>query len=169
MGKIEISEDLRNKLNKVLSYKSTDLGESNISVGPAPKWTPPPHPPQPPQPQSTYQHVPPPYPQQPQQPYPQQPQQPYPQQPQQPYPQQPQQPYPQQPQQPYPQQQHQHIPLIYPIKSEYYFHKYSEIKHKNKNKKKITYYKISKIVFVSSIVAGIGITLGLKIANILFF
>jgi hypothetical protein len=33
----------------------------------------------------------------------------------------------------------------------------------------MTYYKISKIVFVSSVISGIGITLGLKIANILFF
>jgi len=31
------------------------------------------------------------------------------------------------------------------------------------------YSKITKVVFLSSIVAGIGITLGLKIANILFF
>jgi hypothetical protein len=41
---------------------------------------------------------------------------------------------------------------------------------KNKKKKdKIKYYKITKIVFLSSFVAGIGLTLGLKIANILFY
>jgi hypothetical protein len=38
-----------------------------------------------------------------------------------------------------------------------------------KKKDKIKYYKITKVVFLSSVVAGIGMTLGLKIANILFF
>jgi hypothetical protein len=40
---------------------------------------------------------------------------------------------------------------------------------KKKKKDKIKYYKITKIVFISSVVAGIGMTLGLKIANFLFF
>jgi hypothetical protein len=117
MGKIEISDDLRNKLDKVLSYKSVDMGDT--AVGPAPTWKPPP-------------------PQQPQQ----QPSQPL------PPPQQP-------PQQPHPTPP----PQYYYVKSE-----------KNKKKKNnIKYYKITKVVFLSSIVAGIGLTLGLKIANILFF
>jgi hypothetical protein len=47
---------------------------------------------------------------------------------------------------------------------EYYYY----LKPKKK-KDKIKYYKITKIVFISSVVAGIGMTLGLKIANILFF
>ena len=102
MGKIEISEDLRNKLNKVLSYKSIDIGDT--AVGPAPSWKPP-----------NYS-------------------------------------------QPQVQPQVQPLPSYY-VKSE-----------KNKKKKdKIKYYKITKIVFLSSFVAGIGLTLGLKIANILFY
>ena len=118
MGKIEISDDLRNKLDKVLSYKSVDIGDT--AVGPAPSWKPP-HPPAPP---------------------PQPPPQPH------------QQPHQQPPPQPTPQP-----PQYYYSKSE-----------KNKKKKdKIKYYKITKVVFLSSLVAGIGLTLGLKIANILFF
>jgi hypothetical protein len=139
MGKIEISEDLRSKLNKVLSYKSADIGD--MAVGPAPSWKPILQPQQPP-------------PQPPQQPPPQPPQQPPPQPPQQPPPQ----PPPQPPQQPS-QQPHQQLRSEYYVKSE-----------KNKKKKdKIKYYKITKIVFLSSVVAGLGITLGLKIANILFY
>ena len=127
MGKIEISDDLRNKLDKVLSYKSVDIGDT--AVGPAPSWKPP----QPPAP--------------PQQPPPQPPQPPPQQQPQQP---------PQQPPQ---------SPLQYPPPQYYYVKP-----EKNKKKKdKIKYYKITKVVFLSSVVAGIGLTLGLKIANILFF
>ena len=100
MGKIEISDDLRNKLDKVLSYKSVDIGAT--AVGPAPSWKPPRPPQQPPQ---------------------------------------------------------QPPPQYYYVKPE-----------KNKKKKdKIKYYKISKVVFLSSVIAGIGLTLGLKIANILFF
>ena len=100
MGKIKISEDLRNKLNKVLSYKSTDIGD--IPVGPAQSWKP------------TLYHAQPPQPHQPPQ----------------------------------------------------YYVKYD----KNKKKKdKIKYYKITKVVFISSVVAAIGVTLGLKIANFLFF
>lgn len=114
MGKIDISEDLRNKLNKVLSYKSVDIGDT--PVGPAPTWKPPvPKPPE-----------------QPQQPLEQHSSQHYQQQPQ-------------------------------PPPEQYY-----NIKPKKK-KDKIKYYKITKIVFLSSVVAGIGLTLGLKIANILFF
>ena len=118
MGKIEISEDLRNKLDKVLSYKSVDIGIT--PVGPAPSWKPPQPPPQPLQP-------------------PEPPQMPSP---------------PQQPPQPPPQP-----PQYYCVKPE----------KNNKKKDKITYYKITKVVFLSSVVAGIGLTLGLKIANILFF
>ena len=129
MGKIEISDDLRNKLDKVLSYKSVDIGDT--AVGPAPSWKPPRPPARPP----ALPQLP------PQLPPPQQPQPP---------PHQPQ-PPPQQPQQPPPQ--------YYYVKPE-----------KNKKKKdKIKYYKITKVVFLSSLVAGIGLTLGLKIANILFF
>ena len=113
MGKIQISDDLRNKLNKVLSDKSSDI--EIIPVGPAPSW----------KPQQSHLHEP------PQQPPQQPPQHPH-----------------QQPQQ------------------EFYYVK----SNKNKNKKdKIKYYKITKVVFLSSIIAGIGITLGIKIANILFF
>ncbi len=127
MGKIDISEDLRNKLNKVLSYKSVDIGDT--PVGPAPSWKPPiPKPPeQPPQ-------------QPPQQPLEQHSSQQH----QQPHQQPPPQPHPQPPQQ------------------------YYNINPKKK-KDKIKYYKITKIVFLSSVVAGIGMTLGFKIANILFF
>ena len=129
MGKIEISDDLRDKLDKLLSYKSVDIGDT--AVGPAPSWKPP-RPPAPPQPQP--QHPP----QHPPQPPPQPPQQP-----------------------PHlPQMSPQHNP------AKYYFVK----PEKNKKKKdKIKYYKITKVVFLSSVVAGIGLTLGLKIANILFF
>ena len=121
MGKIDISEDLRNKLNKVLSYKSADIGD--MAVGPAPSWKPPPQPP-------------------PQPPYQLPPQQP-----------------PQQPPQPPPQPPPQ-------LQQQYYYVKPEKYK---KKKNKIKYYKITKVVFLSSVVAGIGITLGLKIANILFF
>ena len=101
MGKIQISDDLRNKLDKVLSNET-------IPVGPAPSWKPPQSPLHEPN------------------------QQP-----------------PQQTQQP---------------QQEFYYVK------PNKNKKnKIKYYKFTKVVFLSSIIAGIGITLGIKIANILFF
>jgi hypothetical protein len=124
MGKIEISEDLRNKLDKVLSYKSVDIGVT--AVGPAPSWKPP-QPPQPP-PQPPQMSSPP-------QPPPQPPQM-------------------SSPPQPEPQQ-----PQYYCVKPE----------KNNKKKDKITYYKITKVVFLSSVVAGIGFTLGLKIANILFF
>jgi hypothetical protein len=125
MGKIEISDDLRNKLDKVLSYKSVDMGDT--AVGPAPSWKPP-QPPAPPPPPP--QPLPP-----PQQPHQQPPPQPL------------QQPHPTPP------------PQYYYVKSE-----------KNKKKKNnIKYYKISKVVFLSSVIAGIGLTLGLKIANILFF
>ena len=43
-------------------------------------------------------------------------------------------------------------------------------KKSNKSKKpdKLNYLKISKIVFISSIVGGIGITLGIKLGTILF-
>lgn len=136
MGKIEISEDLRNKLNKVLSYKSADIGD--MAVGPAPIW-------KPPQPLS----------QPSQNPAPSNPPPPPPQPP----------PLPQQLHQPQfttqssqSSQQSQQMQQQYYIKSS-----------KNKKKKKIKYFKITKIVFVSSIVAGIGLTLGLKIANILFY
>lgn len=139
MGKIEISEDLRNKLNKVLSYRSDDIG--NLPVGPAPTWKPP----QPPHQQPQHQPHQPPSPQPPQQP-PQPPHQPSP--------------------QPPPQQSHQPLPQ----QQQYYFVK-PEVKSHKKNKKndKMKYSKITKVVFLSSIVAGIGITLGIKIANILFF
>ena len=118
MGKIDISEDFRNKLNKILSYKSGDIGD--MAVGPAPSWKPP-QPPVPPQPPPPHQQ-PPPY-------------------------------------QPQPPQSQQMPPQYYYVKPE-----------KDKKKKdKIKYYKITKVVFLSSVVAGIGLTLGLKIANILFF
>jgi len=145
MGKIEISEDLRNKLNKVLSYKSVDIGD--MPVGPARAWKPPPSQPPsqlPPQPPS----------QPPSQLPPQLPPQPPSQPPEQWLP------------QPPPIQQTQPIPLH----PQYYFVKPEVKSHKkNKRKDKMRYSKITKVVFLSSIVAGIGITLGLKIANILFF
>ena len=40
--------------------------------------------------------------------------------------------------------------------------------NQSKNPDKVNYLKISKIVFISSIVGGIGITLGIKIGTILF-
>jgi len=144
MGKIEITEDLRNKLDKVLSYKSVDI--SDTAVGPASTWKPPQpqhqHPPQPqhqnpPQPQ--HQHSPqhPPQPQYQHQPQPQ----------------------PKYQHPPQPQHQHQH-PLPNYINP-------TAKSHKKKNKMK--YDKITKVVFLSSVIAGIGITLGIKIANFLFF
>jgi len=121
MGKIEISDDFRNKLDKVLSYKSVDMGDT--AVGPAPSWKPPRPPAPPPPPPQLSPQSPPPQPPVPPQSPPQQP------------------------------------PQYYYLKPE-----------KNKKKKdKIKYYKITKVVFLSSVVAGIGLTLGLKIANILFF
>ena len=141
MGKIEISEDLRDKLNKVLSYKSEDIGD--VPVGPAPKWKPPQPQLQPPLQQPLQQ--PPLQPQQPPQP-------------------------PLQPQQPPLQPPLQQPPLQPPLQPQYYFVK-PEVKSNKKNKKKdkMKYSKITKVVFLSSIVAGIGITLGIKIATILFF
>ena len=46
----------------------------------------------------------------------------------------------------------------------------THLKKSNKSKKmdKVNYIKISKIVFISSIVGGIGITLGIKLGTILF-
>lgn len=135
MGKIEISDDLRNKLDKLLLYKSKDIGDT--AVGPAPSWKPPPPPPPPPLPPPP----PPPPPFAQINSFQQQLQQPQ-----------------HQPQQP------TYLPEIY---SQYYV---KNNKNKKKKKKdKIKYYKITKIVFFSSVVAGIGVTLGLKIANILFF
>ena len=51
--------------------------------------------------------------------------------------------------------------------------KYSPITHLKKSNKykkmdKVNYIKITKIVFLSSIVGGIGITLGIKLGTILF-
>jgi hypothetical protein len=129
MGKIEISDDLRNKLDKLLLYKSKDMEDT--AVGPAPSWKPPPPPPPPPpfaEINSSQQQP------------------------------------PQKPQQPHQSQQPTYLPEIY---SKYYV-KNNKNKYKKK-KDKIKYYKITKIVFFSSVVAGIGVTLGLKIANILFF
>ena len=123
MGKIDISEDLRNKLNKVLSYKSADIVDT--PVGPAPSWKP--HPPHPP-------------------------------------PQLPPQPPTQPPPQLSPQLSPQPAPQPAPQQPQYY-----KVKHYKNKKDKIKYYKITKVVFLSSVVAGIGLTLGLKIANILFF
>jgi len=45
---------------------------------------------------------------------------------------------------------------------------YPKNSNENRKKNKINYLKISKIVFISSIVGGIGITLGIKIGSILF-
>jgi hypothetical protein len=106
MGKIQISDDLRNKLDKVF-LKET------IPVGPDPSWNPPQSQQPPKKPlQQSLQHA------------------------------------PQKPPQSKPQQE------FYYVKT---------------RKNKIKYYKITKVVFISSIIAGIGITLGIKIANILFF
>jgi hypothetical protein len=148
MGKIEISEDLRNKLNKVLSYKSVNTGDT--AIGPAPSWKP-------------HLHQPP---QMPQQMPPQMQQQMQQQMPPQQMPPQMQQQMP--PQQMPPQMQQQMPPQQMPpqMPPQYYYAK----PEKNKKKKdKIKYYKIIKVVFLSSVVSGIGLTLGLKIANILFF
>jgi len=48
-------------------------------------------------------------------------------------------------------------PITYPKKS-----------NQSKKKDKVNYMKISKIVFISSIIGGIGITLGIKIGTIIF-
>ena len=70
----------------------------------------------------------------------------------------------------YPKQQ---APRDYPIKKRHEYQKQpSPIKNtpmSRPNKtNKLNYFKISKIVFISSIVGGIGITLGIKLGIILF-
>ena len=68
-----------------------------------------------------------------------------------------------------------------PIKKRYDYYEYpkkiaprdSPITHQkksnqSKNPDKVNYMKISKIVFISSIIGGIGITLGIKIGTIIF-
>ena len=129
MGKVHISEDLRNKLDKVLGMKNNDINPSSTPSGPAPKWnnekinSPPPPPP-----------IPPPPPPQPQ------PQQFY----QQPPPQPPQ--FYQQP----PQQPPQKIETLHSLST-------------------FEYYEWGKLVFFSTVIGGIGITLGLKLGQIIFF
>jgi hypothetical protein len=61
---------------------------------------------------------------------------------------------------------HQPESIQMPVQQPKYYFKNEK---KKKKKEKIKYYKITKIIFLSSVVAGIGVTLGLKIANILFF
>jgi hypothetical protein len=69
----------------------------------------------------------------------------------------------------------QPAPKHSPIKKRYEYYeypkqpapRYSPISHPNKAND-LNYLKISKIVFISSIVGGIGITLGIKIGTILF-
>lgn len=57
----------------------------------------------------------------------------------------------------------------YPIKKPYEHPiSYPKKSHKTTKKNKVNYMKISKIVFISSIVGGIGITLGIKLGTILF-
>jgi hypothetical protein len=57
----------------------------------------------------------------------------------------------------YPIKRQQERPISYPKKL-----------HKTTKNNKVNYMKISKIVFISSIVGGIGITLGIKLGTILF-
>lgn len=38
MGKVHISEDLKNKLDKVFNFKPSNISENDIPIGPAPKW-----------------------------------------------------------------------------------------------------------------------------------
>jgi hypothetical protein len=57
-------------------------------------------------------------------------------------------------------------PRDYPIKNTPI--SYPKKSHKPNKANELNYLKISKIVFISSIVGGIGITLGLKIGTILF-
>jgi len=122
MGKIHISDDLRSKLNNVLSFKQSDINQSSPPVAPAPKWNnnlehkkppppPPPPPPNAPQPQSIPQSK---------------------------------------------------------QESTSSFEK-TQPKKKKKKTKKFNYYKYSKLVFITSVVAGIGLTFGLKIGNIIFY
>jgi len=74
-----------------------------------------------------------------------------------------------------PQRQRQPSPKNSPIKKRYEYYeypkqpapRYSPISQPNKEND-LNYLKISKIVFISSIVGGIGITLGIKIGTILF-
>jgi hypothetical protein len=54
-------------------------------------------------------------------------------------------------------------PISYPKKSDK-----SHKSNKSNKQNKLNYMKISKIVFISSIVGGIGITLGIKLGAILF-
>lgn len=122
MGKIHISDDLRNKLDSVLSVKKSDINSSSSPVGPAPRWNnpnlesnkhPPPPPPPPPQNNTT----------------------------------------------PPPPQQSTPIPDTTPTNS----------KKKKKKKNKFSYLEYSKIVFITSVIAGVGITFGVKIGNIIFY
>jgi len=123
MGKIHISDDLRSKLNNVLSFKQSDIQKSTSPpVAPAPNWNnnlehkkPPPPPPPPPNLQS----------------------QPI-----------------QQPQQ---------------SQQQYSSFEKQQLKKKKKKNKKINYYRYSKLVFITSVVAGIGLTFGLKIGNFIFY
>ena len=57
-------------------------------------------------------------------------------------------------------------PRDYPIKNTPI--SYPKKSHRPNKANELNYLKISKIVFISSIVGGIGITLGLKIGTILF-
>jgi len=121
MGKLHISEDLRNKLDKVLGMKNNDINPSPTPSGPAPKWNnekinSPPPPPPPPPPPSQHQQ---------QQFYQQSPPQP-------------------QQQQPPPPKKEQSISTF-------------------------EYCEWGKLVFFSTVVGGIGITLGLKLGQIIFF
>jgi hypothetical protein len=60
-------------------------------------------------------------------------------------------------------------PIEHPIKKQWEHPiSYQKKSHKQNKPDKVNYLKISKIVFLSSIVGGIGITLGIKIGTILF-
>lgn len=60
-------------------------------------------------------------------------------------------------------------PIEHPIKKQWEHQiSYPKKSHKQNKPDKVNYLKISKIVFLSSIVGGIGITLGIKIGTILF-
>lgn len=64
---------------------------------------------------------------------------------------------------------HDSPPRDHPIKKQYEHPiSYPKKSHKPNKQDKVNYMKISKIVFISSIVGGIGITLGIKLGAILF-
>jgi len=114
MGKLKISDDLKNKLDSVLSIKSKDLDISNeLAVGPAPKMV---------------IHE--------------------------------------------PRRHRSPSPLLPPPPPPEFDDDDEEIyvrKKKGINFENISYFELTKIVFITSVIGGIGLTLGIKFGKIIFY